>query len=110
MPMLRVQFTVRQLMIAVAVMACLLGGIRLQQLAARYQERSGYFLRRMFMERIGCYFDDVTLDVAARDNARRKYEDLSHRRYLRYQALKEKYECAARRPWLPVEPDPPEPQ
>jgi hypothetical protein len=26
-----------------------------------------------------------------------------------YEALKLKYERAARRPWLPVEPDPPEP-
>jgi hypothetical protein len=106
----RVRFTVRRIMTAVAVAACILGGIRLQQLAAGYQERSSHFAHRMLMEKVGCYFDDVILDAAAREKSRRKYTDLSHRRYLRYQSLGEKYERAARYPWLPVEPDPPEPE
>jgi hypothetical protein len=101
MPLPRARFTVRRLMVAVVIFAMAAGGWRWYA-ATRRREReySDWAWRYGFLER------------GARDEARR-----SQRRYaytdikLRYfEAMRLKYERAARCPWFPVEPDPPEPE
>ena len=139
----RVRFTVRRLMVAVAVVAIVLTGIsaiqaeRWRRLADQYSRESEYF--RWFekhakdfatrCERDASYngekatlcrgyfreYDDPRFEEAARafeSNASRM--DLEAQRQSRqakhYAALVRKFHHATRYPWLPVAPDPPEPE
>jgi hypothetical protein len=89
---LRLNFTVRRMMLAVAVVATLLAcRAWMIRRAARFRDLSAY--HTMEWERI-----DTTgsPDVDARGEWHR--------------AMGVKYRDASRRPWLPVEPDTPEPE
>ena len=101
----RVRFTVRRMMVAVAVVA----------VAALIQ--GGEFLRRRshdYAARADNYAVELTLGGAEEPwppitaeeiiSEQRKAERLRY-----YSAMEQKYRHAARRPWLPVEPDPPPP-
>ncbi len=111
MPLPRVRFTVRRLMVAVAVvgLALWLGkGLirhwRYRSLAAAYATKES-LARRLST-------GDVTATsstlFATRPGEQPVTSVMANRDY--YAAMREKYERAARSPWLPVAPDPPEPE
>lgn len=100
----RVRFTVRRMMVAVAVAALTLGVIvGLQNRHQRFRRIAEDHRSRM-----------IAWEEVGRSEATRKRFDLSgqqvslaaHHWHLQ---MAENYEHAARRPWLPVAPDPPEP-
>lgn len=95
----RPRFTVRRMMLAVALLAVLLGADKLRQQSAQYRERA---------EECAIYETDsrgVLMDEG--DPDRRVFLAREAEYYSR---LKAKYERAARYPWLPVKPDSPEPE
>jgi hypothetical protein len=94
----RVRFTVRRLMVAVAVAAIVFAAciwmhtraVRFRRAAQSYREQLTEYMRR--------------------PTARRRGHHIPDRRVVRYYVgMAEKYEYAGRHPWLPVAPDPPEP-
>src|SRR4051794_13948490 len=107
MHLTRTRFRIRWLMAMVAVVAVLMFGIRLWRLRVAYQQQAALHGR---------------LEVSARRIA--KYSGALGRigleppgagagldRRAEYRAkLRQKYEQAAARPWLSVEPDPPAPE
>ena len=126
MPLPRVRFTVRRMMIVVALVAVLLGGAsavdRLTRRQAAFARRAvAWETRREIYDggvwelRCGRYAGDESIlgksgsytpptpetraVLIARFHALTTYCD----------AMKRKYERAAARPWYPVEPDPPRP-
>jgi hypothetical protein len=86
-------------MIAVAVAAVALG---LAERRSRFQSAARYHAQRL--ERL-----DVASDGAVRKPATPKAVPLLAR-YRHHAALYLKYRAAARRPWLPVPPDPAPPE
>ncbi len=95
----RIRFTLRQIMALVAIVAISLGlGMwagKMLRLLELYQRRAAEYGGLKY-QRIGM----ATMLYGERD-----------RRHERWRmGLLAKYEQAARRPWLPVEPDPPEPE
>jgi hypothetical protein len=90
----RARFTVRRMMVVVAVAGVALQGARLAGLSLRY--------RRLAESYAGWGRWPRKSSEEARARERRKVA-WAH-------ALARKYERAARAPWLPVEPDPPEPK
>jgi hypothetical protein len=125
------RFTVRRLMIAVAVVAILLAvGLEARWMHQKYQ---GY-TRRAFLHAYGesMYSEWVAREIKSEAGYRSMVEkygqtgfevhllhlaDLNgrnaakHTLWAEYHTrMKVKYEAAMRRPWLPVEPDPPRPE
>jgi hypothetical protein len=92
----RVRFTVRRLMIAVAIFALVLGGLVARGRHLRHVgdefERKG---RKLYLEyRRGDWIEKSTV---------------AENRWLAYYLrMRDKYRKAARRPWLRVDPVPPE--
>jgi hypothetical protein len=86
----RLRLTVRRLMLAVAVVALVIWLGRIYQ------------LRQMYLEK----FLDNELALLQLDSGISCYTE-DHMKW--HQAMRQKYEHAARYPWLPVEPDPPYP-
>jgi hypothetical protein len=87
----RVQFTIRRLMIAVALMALVAG------LFAGLERRR---LRLLDVARV--HADPIRVMTAETDIDRPEWQW--------HFAMYAKYSQAARRPWLPLAPDPPEPK
>jgi hypothetical protein len=123
----RVRFTVRRLMVAVAVVAILIGiilqvvrAIRFSRSAARFAEfeavwrenavddrRMAEHSRRLLADGLDrSNYAQVLLQSADSDTQRAEKAD-TLAAYLG--RMKAKYLAAARRPWLAVEPDPPWP-
>jgi hypothetical protein len=96
----RVQFTVRQMMIAVAVVALVAGADRLAR-------RRAYFLMRAEVEADRAY-DYATGHACLKE----EYDKpgMYPKLHAHYAALAQKYRLAAARPYLPVAPDPPMPE
>jgi hypothetical protein len=95
MRMPRVRFTVRRMLVTVAILGVLLGiaawGAKLHRLSRHYIDVSNYYEQHL----------DTHQWTAARDPERmRKYDT---EMMLKYRAL-------GLTPWLPVEPDPPKPE
>ncbi len=88
----RLIFTTRRLMIAVAVLGLLFGGVNLGLRSVHYRREA---LIHEFLEEILA----VQQHHSGPDPERSAY----------HAALKLKYQRAAARPWLAVEPDPPDP-
>jgi hypothetical protein len=84
--MKRPRFTVRRLMVAIAVIAVLLAAVLC------LNDR-----RRRFA-------------LLANDHGLKAIEEIKAKRPSRHRELYEKYIYAAHHPWLPVAPDPPEPK
>jgi hypothetical protein len=122
MPLPRVRFTVRRMMIAAAVVALPLGWWRYREMTAladRYRQRYGWYTGlaaldlgeaedwdRMAVEKRKdpAQHPAWTLDqMAAASAGKRKMGNY-------YRDLASKYARAVARPWLPVAPDPPEPE
>ena len=93
----RVRFTVRRMMIAVMITAVLIWAERLRRLSKGYEERAESLGWEVF---------------GASEYSPHGPEDAAHQRALvnHYRMLEDKYNRASKRPWLPVEPDPPEPK
>jgi hypothetical protein len=93
----RVRFTVRRMMVAVAVVAVATFAFRLLWLSEAYRRRAQEYSWSVFgaME----YSPHDAQGTARRERL------INH-----YRSLAEKYAHAANRPWLPVEPDPTEPK
>jgi hypothetical protein len=95
--------TTRRLMTAVALVAASLGGIgwaetMIQQRAHCLRRASDYAVRR---QTLCCRLPDhLTAEELDENRLMAAY----------YDRLVQKYECAARSPWRPVEPDPPPPE
>jgi hypothetical protein len=92
--------TIRRWALAVAAVALLLG-------AGRLAERRAYFLSRAEAE--ASRVDDMVNGTSCLKD---EYcvEGFPERLTAHYLSLARKYERAARRPWLSVEPDPPHPE
>jgi hypothetical protein len=98
----RPRFTTRRLMIVVAVVGIVLGLWIMKKRRDDFREmanRQGYFA--------GMFGLDAWESREAGDHARAAN---SEKKQDRCKAIQIKYERAARYPWLPVEPDPPEPE
>ncbi len=91
----RPRFTVRRLMVAVAIVE-LIAGVLLDR-GRRFREMVDRHWK-LWLENPACVVDSRIPDEV---QARRSEYD---------RAMGEKYEHAARYPWLPVAPDPPEPK
>jgi hypothetical protein len=98
----RVRFTLLRLMVAVGVMAVVFGV---------------WVRRERFLERAWRYADPSSIPISdppeAGTAAFQEWEREQERQRLRvehFDQLRLKYERAARYPWLPVAPDPPEPR
>jgi hypothetical protein len=93
----RVRFTVRRLMVAVAVVGVMLGAWGwLERRRARFEERMQFWYHQVEHP---AYSDPKwhgSVTLSPRDKLRAR--------------LAEKYRRAARYPFLPVAPDPPEPE
>ena len=95
--MLRVQFRLRWLMAAVAIVALALGArIALRRRAESFAARSAF----LYEEWVAVF--SIRGDAGDTPERRRRLGHIA--------ALRKKYKRAALRPWLPVAPDPPEPE
>ena len=96
----RVRFTVRCMMVAVAVVAVVFGGVHLRQRANLYREKARQHAQ---MESIiaAVYALSIPPDP--------QLAPLNAARHTYHAAMRAKYDRAASRPWEYVPPDPPEP-
>ena len=98
----RPRFTVKRLMVTVAIMGVFLG------LIIKSSEWSEHRRHRFSITR-----DEFTLDYELAEQQSR-HPDIAKRMDPRlvayYDFMKGKYEAAARHPWLPLWPDPPKPE
>jgi hypothetical protein len=101
MPLPRMRFTVRRLMVAVAVVAVAIAGIDLAHKAIGYRLAAS----RHAMIQHGLVLPESG-PAELIERAKRHNDKL--RAY--HESLRRKYEFAASHPWLPVAPDPPEPE
>ncbi len=90
----RVRFTVRRLMVAVAIIALILWSMRMYQLSREYRIRAEDYRSHGHNAAVIYYRTNRSWGYRLRDH---------------YWRLSEKYDRAARYPWLRVAPDPPEP-
>ncbi len=111
----RVRFTVRRMMVIVAVSAALMGAgvgyVRLSRKAAGLRARAGEHaaMEQTLRWMIATSGADAPVDISPGPGIRSKR--FTARAVADHvAALKAKYERAARFPWLHVEPDPPEPK
>ena len=97
----RVRFTVRRLMVAVAVVAILCG-------ASVLVRRSSYFRAKAvrYRVRVGMERSLLSMLMMRYDSSEPEWAGPRRRRISRLQELMRKYDRAARYPWLPVAPDP----
>jgi hypothetical protein len=93
------RFTIRRTMLAVAAAGVILGAERLSQRRAYFLERAAVDADRASDFDMGrvCLADEFDNDAV--------YVKLR----AHWAAMARKYRLAAARPWLPVEPDPPQP-
>lgn len=95
----RVRFTVRRMMVGVAIVALILVGSRIVWLRHRYRNLAQSYDVKEFALAFGVQDERVSVESV------RAWKKIEY-----YAALKRKYERAASRPWVPVPPDPPPPQ
>jgi len=135
MPVPRVRFTVRRLMIAVAIVALILGaeltrrrsaqfrllarsyasaaefdGLILEGGTTTFRLEDGQIREVHGSSSIRIPTDEGGLVESAIDPTPGYDEDRLRRRAEYHDFLRRKYDRAARYPWLPVAPDPPEPE
>src|SRR4051794_11049283 len=108
----RVRFTVRRLMVAVAVVAVCMGLLTMRQRAATRRARALSHAAKADERRVvvavwrrgNVRLINITREQAEADVGRCERAATYH------EAMRRKWEEAARHPWLAVEPDPPEPK
>lgn len=99
----RPRFTVRRLMLAVAVAAVVLTTVQWWRRRASYAERAEYHRRWSESKH------SFTPDGMSEEQMRRAFAEMAAENRF-HRDLARKYEHAARYPWLPVAPDPPLPE
>ncbi len=104
----RLRFTVRAMMVAVAIVAAVLG---LKRRMHDFSRRAEYHLLRADELAKGCVFGKMFRDDPDRSRASQHEAERQNFRVVAFHAnLGVKYARAARYPWLSVAPDPPEPK
>ena len=95
------RMTIRRWMVAVGVVALTVTSVRLRERSLAYRRQAEHHAW------LAASSDFVVVDMGGMygDN----YGRLSKRGIAYHAAMARKYRQAARNPWLPVEPDPPEP-
>jgi len=92
----RVRFTVRRMMIAVAVVGAMMGWFALQRRAERFQQRAAAHGRKAEAAR-----DYMALGI---------YNPTLTKHHAYHEEMRRKYDRGVLHPWLFVAPDPPEPK
>jgi hypothetical protein len=110
-----VRFTVRRMMIAVALLALFLGGwVWMERRSARFSDLANWHHRQITCVFFGSPGPDGKFIYEASDSPQRDGDPPVSLRQQRIDTWRRqiavKYWDAARHPWLPVEPDPPEPE
>jgi hypothetical protein len=103
----RVRFSIRRLLVAVALFALVFAGEeatrrRWESLASVYRGKAG---RCEHVALVALHSSDLEA-ARGNDSEMRKLKRIVDH----HVALARKYQHAARRPWVPVAPDPPEPK
>jgi hypothetical protein len=105
----RVRFTVRRMMVSVAVASSCVAAYLVATRGGEFREEAIEYLQReqfrVKAEHYGHRLADLS-DIKVIPG----HPDPLHRRREYYDQMRKKYERAARYPWLPVAPDPPEPE
>ncbi len=117
-----VRFTIKRAMLAVAVLALIMGGARVVWLRDRYRKAAAYYAAMEKLQRELQRFtvkdaaaeEELAIAFGMKVTAEGKEQAAAEARAMQpiiddYAALRHKYERAAARPWLPVDPDPPPP-
>jgi hypothetical protein len=117
MPIPRVRFTVRRLMVAAAILALTMWGASTCRRLIYYRQRAALFAG--LTAGLRAHTDGVAPGAALPGTFIRRgaqgpnlpvTRELATRWIDYYEALARKYEAASARPWLPVPPDPPLPE
>ena len=104
------QMTTRRWMVAVAIVAFGIGAWILIARSHSYAiETAKHDFREAYHRWLVDSYESDGLGFSGRGSIEEGIDRL-RRRISYHAALKRKYELASRRPWLPVEPDPPEPE
>jgi hypothetical protein len=99
----RVRFTIRRLMLAVAVVALLVGmAIESEWRRVRFHKLVQFY----WWKQANPHFPYLSATYEDWESITRRLPRLGPY----YAAMRAKYEFAERYPWLPVAPDPPEPE
>jgi hypothetical protein len=101
----RLWFTVRRLMLVVALAAVSVWGVKMWRVSREYARRAQSYKDSEWLEK------GILVHRVAQGELAGYHALLSQhkQRAAYYAAQARKYERAARYPWLPVEPDPPAP-
>ena len=100
----RPRFTVRRLMVAVAIVGVLLGA------SLGLQRRRGWLQGLSERHQVRAQLCEVNKFIGEIDRKPAAWIAKNHARFEHHLAMMRKYERAARYPWLPVTPNPPEPE
>jgi hypothetical protein len=116
----RLRFTVRRMLIAVAIVAILCGGgVQIRRAIAFSQLASSHTSFGLFWHSQEQWHRQFARSILESDRPRLSENDAAEQTEQAekskvladyHAAMKAKYEAAARRPWLSVEPDPPRPE
>lgn len=119
----RVRFTLQRMVLAVAVLALIIGALRIVWLRNGYQKAAVYYAAMEKLQRDLQRFgeedaraeEELALAFGQKVSGEQKEQQATEARGMQrladwYAELKRKYERAAARPWLPVDPDPPPPR
>ena len=112
MPIPRVRFTVRRMMLAVAIMGLISGGFVLARKRARHLARANAEAASELRSRdlVKVYESAITTSAAPSvAEGYRHWVEMFREEADYHGRLRRKYEHAARNPWLSVAPDQPEP-
>jgi hypothetical protein len=111
------RFTVRRMMVAVAIVALVLSvGIfsaRSRSFAILAREYASMETKAIAFDKEAIAFEKehmILFNVVKYIRTDRGTFKIKRQNVAYYAQIKEKYEWLARYPWLPVEPDPPEPE
>jgi hypothetical protein len=100
----RLRFSVRRLIVAVAIVGILLGvWLGLERRRERFRELSD-------RHEVQAQLCEVRVFISKIERKPEAWLAGNKARFEHHLAMMRKYQQAARRPWLPVAPDPPEPK
>ena len=113
------RFTVRRMMIAVAVVALLLGAYGMMGVSLYHRKQARMFaLAEAYCLRELANHERIIASLVGQAGATARGREAQHtalqaqtgRRAAHFSTMRSKHERAARYPWLPVAPDPSEPK
>src|SRR5689334_6607250 len=107
------RFRIGTLMVATAIVGIFIGSaVKLERRSARFRHLSDYHRGRVPYALSGAFDQDGEWigEPSVLDQNMNPVTGAQRRKALWHEALARRYERAARRPWLPLAPDPPEPK